>query len=87
MAAKNALQKWLKAATPEERKDLTLLYGRQRTTIATLAGGYATNGKLRLTPETAIRLEAVLETLHREGLPVVSRKDLSPVCAKCSFHE
>ena len=78
-----ALQKWLKAATSEERKDLVLLYGRQRTTIATLAGAYATQGVLHLTPDTAARLEEVFSTLHREGLPQVTRADLSPVCASC----
>lgn len=81
----NVLQKWMAAATAEEKKRLAM---HAKTTLGALrqaAGGYKTEGKLALTSEFAARIATATAILHRKGLPRIDLGMLSPTCAACKY--
>lgn len=83
----NALQKWLAAATPEEKQALAKHAGSSYGALRQAAGSYKTGGKLSLTPEFADRIIAAADYIHRRGLPILHKGDLSPACRTCKFYK
>lgn len=81
----NTLQRWMRAATPEEKQQLAGLAGTTVGTLKQVAGAYRTKGKLSVSPELAANIALGTFTLYRKGLHLVSVEQLSPTCAGCSF--
>lgn len=81
----NALQKWLRAATPEERARLARLCDTTPAVLSQWAGAYRTGGKLRLAAQSAAKLQHASEDMARPGLPSLLRSELCPVCRACPY--
>lgn len=83
----NKLQKWLLAATPEEKAKLAELAGMSVAVLRQIAGAYRTKGQLRTTPETARELELAARKIARKGLPELLRENLCPACQQCEYRK
>lgn len=81
----NALQDWMNAATPRQKK---LLAERAGTTVPTLrhwAAGRRHEGRAVLLAETALRLERAALHPDLAGLPPLRREDMATACGLCEF--
>jgi len=81
----NTLQRWMRAASLEEREQLAKHAGTTLGTLRQTAGAYRTNGKLTASADLAIAIERGTSALYRPGLHVVRREQLASACAKCEF--
>ena len=79
----NVLLTWWHAATPEQKKVLAELAGTTVPGLHQTAHAYRSDGKLRVTPEFAARLERA--SVQIEDLPVLWREDMSPACGQCEL--
>lgn len=79
----NQLRAWMERATPEQKRVLAKLAGTTVPNLHQASKGYRTNGKLRITPDLARRLEFASREI--EGMPQLLREELSPSCAGCEF--
>lgn len=76
---------WLKAAKPEERKELAYLADTSEQMFYKLQYDRAKGGRVA-SSELAGRLEDALAVITKRDpkrLPTVTRADISPVCAQC----
>lgn len=85
MSRKKSLVRWLRAATPAEKRALTFKLGMTTETLRLLGHAYRTSGKPHARADTAIRIERAVRRLARPGLPEVLRGDLCPACAQCEY--
>lgn len=81
----NALRRWMDQADGREKLTLAELANTTIGTLYQIAGGYRTQGKARVSPDLAARLELGTRMLARKGLKPIKRIELSPVCAACEF--
>lgn len=84
----NALQQWMKLATPNEQERLASAASTSRAYLYHLAAGEEANYKRapKLALAAAIETETQRMSAETAGrLPAVLRTDLVPGCAKCPF--
>lgn len=78
----NAMQRWMSAATPDEKDRLAALAKTSRGQLYQLAGGhrYCSAQSARLIELAAAKLRA-----KNPNLPPLLRTDLCAACAACEF--
>lgn len=84
----NALQQWMKLATPSEQERLAHAASTSRTYLYHLGAGEEANYKRepKLALAAAIEAETARMSFETGGrLPLVLRTDLVRGCAKCPF--
>lgn len=83
MTAKNAMRRWIDAATKEQLDDLALYAETTVGTIRHIAGGYREGN---VSAALATRIEHATLALTKAGLPHVMRGDLCAACAGCDLY-
>jgi hypothetical protein len=82
------LQKWLKLASAQEKKELTARLGVTYPYVWQLAQPKDTPHSRTPNAETIVSIEKFTGALHKKSqgrLPKVNREDLHPMCAACPY--
>lgn len=83
----NALARWMKRATPVDRRNLARKANTSLGTLRQIAGGYR---KTNVTADLAARIDRGVQAVNHQSivrprLPEVRRESLCPACASCEF--
>jgi hypothetical protein len=74
----NPLKAWMDQASAAEKRALALAAGTSYQSLHQMAKAYRTDGKLRITPDMARKLEIASKYALR-------REELCPACGRCEL--
>lgn len=83
----NALQRWMAAASPADKKALAEAAQTTVHALYTAARAVRNKGVLHLEPEFASRLEKAAVVVRKTSLklPDLRLEQMAPVCASCQY--
>lgn len=81
--SKNKLQVWLTTSTAEQREKLAAAAGTTLGALRHAAGGYRSEGEVRMSAEMAARVEKASRKI--KGVEPLDRGDLCPACRVCDL--